>query len=279
MVHDLLLEPIVRRALEEDFGRAGDVTASLLGKDKTFRAAFVARQAGVVSGLGAARIAMRLVDPMIRFTAAAQDGDAAAARAVLATVEGPAAAILAAERVALNFLTLMSGVATLTQTYVRAVAGVGAGAQIAATRKTLPGLRVVQKAAVIHGGGLPHRYGLDDAVLIKDNHIAACGGLAEALRGARAAAGHMRVIEVEVDRLAQLEEALPFAPHAILLDNFSLADLAAAAQLAKGRAILEASGGVTLASVRAIAETGVDVISVGALTHSAPALDIGLDAA
>lgn len=272
----VLLEPLVRRALEEDFGRAGDVTAGLLRADETLTARFSARKAGVVSGLDAAKLAMALVDSRIAFRAHLQNGDAVSPGAAIAEVQGAAASILAAERVALNFLTMMSGTATLTRTYVDAVAGTRA--KIAATRKTLPGLRIVQKAAVVHGGGLPHRYGLDDAILIKDNHIAACGGVAEALTRARDAAGHMRVIEVEVDSLAQLDAALPFKPHAILLDNFSTEDLAAAVARAHGKTILEASGGVSLHTVRAIAETGVDVISVGALTHSAPALDIGLDA-
>lgn len=274
---DLLIEPLVRRALEEDLGRGGDATASLMRADETLRARFVARKVGVVAGLDAARIACALVDPALRFTVLHADGARIDAGATLATVEGRAASVLTAERTALNFLTHLSGVATLTRAYVDAVAGTKA--TIAATRKTLPGLRAVQKAAVIAGGGAPHRYGLDDAILIKDNHIAACGSVSEALQRARRIAGHMRVIEVEVDRLTQLDEALPHAPHAILLDNFSIDDLRTAVTRTSGRAILEASGGVTLSTVRAIAETGVDVISVGALTHSAIALDIGLDAA
>jgi nicotinate-nucleotide pyrophosphorylase (carboxylating) len=273
---DLLLEPLVRRALEEDFGRAGDVTAGLLAPHERFAGEIRSRAVGVASGLQAARLAFLLVDPAIQFEARVADGAALAAGDVLARVEGPAARVLAGERVALNFLTLMSGTATVTRAFVEAVAGTGA--KIAATRKTLPGLRVIQKAAVIDGGGLPHRYGLDDAILIKDNHIAACGGVGEALRRALAAGGHMRVIEVEVDSLAQLDEALPHRPHAVLLDNFSVAMLSEAVARAKGQTILEASGGVNLSTVGAIAATGVDVISVGALTHSAPALDLGLDA-
>jgi nicotinate-nucleotide pyrophosphorylase (carboxylating) len=216
------------------------------------------------------------VDPSLTFTPRLADGAHIDAGAALAEIEGDAAAVLAAERTALNFLTHLSGIATLTAQYVTAVSGTNA--RIAATRKTLPGLRAVQKAAVVAGGGWPHRYGLDDAILIKDNHIAAAGSVGEALTRARAALGHMRVIEIEVDRLAQLDEALPFKPHAVLLDNFSLDDLKAAVVRANGQAILEASGGVNLNTVAAIAATGVDVISVGALTHSAPALDIGLDA-
>jgi nicotinate-nucleotide pyrophosphorylase (carboxylating) len=273
----VLLEPIVRRALEEDLGRAGDVTAALLGPSERLRAHFVARASGVVAGLECAALACALVDPGIAFTTLRPDASSVSAGETIATVEGPARAILTAERTALNFLTLLSGVATLTAAFVAQTEGTDA--KIAATRKTLPGLRAVQKHAVLCGGGWPHRYGLDDAILIKDNHIAACGSVGEALRRARAAAGHMVVIEVEVDRLAQLEEALGYKPDVVLLDNFSLDDLRAAVAMAKGRAVLEASGGVSLASVRAIAQTGVDVISAGALTHSAPAFDIGLDAA
>lgn len=272
----VVLEPIVRTALAEDLGLAGDVTASLLPASAQLSARFAARRGGVVAGLDCAALACALVDPALSFTALVEDGAALAPGGVLATIEGPARAVLTAERTALNFLTHLSGVATLTRAFVDAVAGTGA--RIAATRKTLPGLRAVQKAAVMAGGGWPHRYALADAVLVKDNHIAAAGGIGAALAQARAIAGHMAVIEVEVDTLAQLDEALSHRPDVILLDNFSLEDLATAVARAKGRAVLEASGGVSLASVRAIADTGVDVISVGALTHSAPALDIGLDA-
>ncbi|KAF0181256.1 MAG: carboxylating nicotinate-nucleotide diphosphorylase [Hyphomonadaceae bacterium] len=276
MIPDFLVEPIVRKALEEDLGRAGDVTGGLLRADESLHAQFVARAGGVIAGLQAARIAASLVDSRLVFHKLVSDGARIAPRTAIAEIEGPASSVLTAERTALNFLTHLSGVATLTRAFVDAVAGTNA--KIAATRKTLPGLRIVQKAAVIAGGGTPHRYGLDDAILIKDNHIAACGSVGEALRRAKDAAGHMRVVEVEVDSLAQLDEALPHAPHAILLDNFSLDDLRMAVSRAGGKAILEASGGVSLATVRAIAETGVDIVSVGALTHSAPALDIGLDA-
>lgn len=274
---DLLIEPLVRRALEEDLGRGGDVTASLMHADEQLAARFVVRKPGVIAGLDAARIACALVDTALRFAPTVKDGARVDAGAIIATVTGPASSVLTAERTALNFLTHLSGVATLTRAYVDAVSGTAA--VIAGTRKTLPGMRVVQKAAIVAGGGAPHRYGLDDAVLIKDNHIAACGSVSEALVRARRVAGHMRVIEVEVDSLAQLDEALPHRPHAILLDNFTLADLAAAVARAKGQAILEASGGVSLQTVAQIAATGVDVISVGALTHSATSLDIGLDAA
>ncbi len=273
---DLLIQPLVARALEEDLGRAGDVTAAACAlPGERLRARFTARRAGVAAGLQPARLACALLDPALAFREIVKDGASVAAGAVLAEIEGPAASVLTAERTALNFLTHLSGVATLTRAYVEAVSG--CRARIAATRKTLPGLRALQKHAVLLGGGWPHRYGLDDAILIKDNHIAAAGGVAEALTRARAYAGHMVVIEVEVDTLAQLEAALPFKPHALLLDNFALPDLREAVRLARDATILEASGGVTLETVRAIAETGVDVISVGALTHSAPALDIGLD--
>jgi nicotinate-nucleotide pyrophosphorylase (carboxylating) len=273
---DLLIEPLVRVALLEDLGRGGDVTASLMRAEERLVAQFVAREPGVVAGLAAARITCRLVDPALEFVAQVRDGEAVVAGSVLATVSGAAASVLVAERTALNFLTHLSGVATLTRAFVDAVAGTPAA--IAATRKTLPGLRAVQKAAVVAGGGLPHRFGLDDAILIKDNHIAACGSVRSALQRAKKVAGHMRIIEVEVDTLVQLEEALSEGPQVVLLDNFTLADLRTAVTYTARRAVLEASGGVTLATVAAIAATGVDVISVGALTHSARVLDIGLDA-
>ncbi len=275
---DLLIEPLVRAALAEDLGRAGDVTAqACIAADARLTAVFAARQSGVVAGLACARLAVAALDPGARFETLAADGDRVEAGAVLARVEGNARAILSAERTALNLLGRLSGVATLTQAYVDAVAGTKA--RIADTRKTTPGLRHLEKYAVRCGGGLNHRFGLDDAILIKDNHVAACGGVGEALKRARAAAGHLMKIEVEVDGLDQLEEALPFAPDVIMLDNFSPDDLVRAVAIAAGRVVLEASGGVSLQTVRRIAESGVDVISVGALTHSAPVLDIGLDAA
>ena len=272
----LLIEPVVRAALAEDLGRAGDVTAALIPVGTRFACAFAARRDGRVSGLDCARLAVAMLDPAAGFTAMVQDGDDVPAGKVLARVEGDARAILSAERTALNLLCRLSGVATLTRAYVRAVEGTAA--RITDTRKTTPGLRALEKYAVRCGGGINHRFGLDDAILIKDNHVAACGGVAEALRRAKAMAGHLTPIEVEVDSLAQLEQALPFAPQVVMLDNFGIDDLRRAVALAKGRVTLEASGGVSLETVRAIAETGVDVISVGALTHSAPVLDIGLDA-
>lgn len=272
---DPVLEPIVRTALAEDLGLCGDITATLAGEGRLACVA-AARAPGVLAGLAPAGLACRLLDPALRFTPLASEGALLAPGAIAARLEGPAASVLAVERTVLNFLTHLSGVATLTRAFVERVGHTRA--RIAATRKTLPGLRALQKAAVIAGGGLPHRYSLCDAVLIKDNHIAAAGSVTEALRRAQALAGHMRVLEVEVDSLTQLEQALPFRPHAVLLDNFALQDLGVAVRLAGGRTILEASGGVSLDTVAAIAETGVDVISVGALTHSAAALDLGLDA-
>ena len=275
---DLLIEPVVRAALAEDLGRAGDITsAACIDADASFAARFATRQHGVVAGLDCVRLAITALDPRARFELVAADGDQLQAGAALAHVRANARALLSAERVALNLLGRLSGVATLTRAYVDAVAGTGA--TITDTRKTTPGLRALEKYAVRCGGGVNHRFGLDDAILIKDNHVAACGGVGPAIRRARAAAGHLVKVEAEVDSLAQLEEALAERPDVVMLDNFTLPDLRAAVARAKGLATLEASGGVSLETVRAIAETGVDVISVGALTHSAPVLDIGLDEA
>ena len=273
---ELLIEPIVRAALAEDLGRAGDITsAATIEADARLTATFANRKAGVIAGLACARIAVLALDPGATFEALADDGDQRQA-GPLARVTANARALLSAERVALNLLGRLCGVATLTRAYVDAVAGTGA--VITDTRKTTPGLRALEKYAVRCGGGVNHRFGLDDAILIKDNHVAAAGGVAAAIRRAKSAAGHLVKIECEVDSLAQLGEALAAGPDVIMLDNFSLADLATAVARAKGKVVLEASGGVNLETVRAIAETGVDVISVGALTHSAPVLDIGLDA-
>ena len=268
---DLLIAPIVRAALAEDLGRAGDVTAqACLPADARLSVVFATRQPGVLAGLACARLAVLELDPAARFEPLAADGDILTAGTPLARVYGNARAILSAERTALNLMSRLSGVASLTRTYVAAVAGTKA--RIVDTRKTTPGLRALEKYAVRCGGGVNHRFGLDDAILIKDNHIAACGGVAQAVERARAAAGHLMQVEVEIDNLGQLEDALRHGPDVVMFDNFSLADLATAV------ARTEASGGVNLSTVRAIAETGVDVISVGALTHSAPILDIGLDA-
>jgi len=272
----LLIEPQVRRALEEDLGRAGDLTSDLIvPADQQATAKLVARRSGVLAGLPAARSAFFLVDPAVRFHPETPDGASVSEGAVLATVEGPARALLTAERVALNFLGHLSGIATMTRAFVDAVAGTRA--RIVCTRKTTPGLRLLEKYAIRCGGGFNHRYGLDDAVLIKDNHIAAAGSIATAIERVRAGTGHMITVEVEVDTLAQLEEALALGVDTILLDNMTPGELVRAVALTRGRAILEASGGVSLSSVREIAETGVDYISAGAITHSAPNLDVALD--
>ena len=274
---DLLIDPAVRAALTEDLGRAGDVTAAaLLPAGERLSCVFAARADGRVAGIDCARLAIAALDPTIRFEVVTPDGADIAKGGLIARVEGDARAILSAERVALNFLGRLCGVATLTRTYVRAVEGTRA--KIVCTRKTTPGLRALEKYAVRCGGGVNHRFGLDDAILIKDNHIAACGSVGEAVRRAKAAAGHLMKVEVEIDGLGQLEDALKYGPDVVMLDNFTLDDLAEAVRRTAGRAVLEASGGVNLETVRAIAESGVDVISVGALTHSASVLDIGLDA-
>lgn len=279
---DLVVEPIVRLALAEDLGRAGDVTAAAcIPAEARMTAAFAARKPGVLAGMQCVRLAVLAMDPQARVDVRLDDGQAFEAGAVLAVVEANARAFLSAERTALNLIGRLSGVATLTRAYVQAVAGTGA--RIADTRKTTPGLRALEKHAVACGGGVNHRFGLDDAILIKDNHVAVCGGVAEAVRRARAFAPHLMKVEVEVDGLDQLDAVLALidqgcAPDVVMLDNFSLADLRAAVSRVAGRLVLEASGGVDLTTVRGIAETGVDVISVGALTHSAPVLDIGLDA-
>ena len=279
---EVLVEPVVRLALAEDLGRAGDVTAmACIPEDARMKAAFAARKPGVLAGIDCVRVAVLAMDPKASVDLRLSDGDAFDAGAVLAVVEADARAFLSAERTALNLVGRLSGVATLTRTYVEAVAGTKA--RIADTRKTTPGLRALEKHAVACGGGINHRFGLDDAILIKDNHVAVCGGVVEAVRRAKAFAPHLMKVEVEVDGLDQLDAVLALidegaAPDVIMLDNFSLDDLRAAVARVAGRIVLEASGGVDLTTVRGIAETGVDVISVGALTHSAPVLDIGLDA-
>jgi len=275
---DTLVAPVVRAALAEDLGRAGDITAqACVPPDARLNVVFATRKAGVVSGLDCARLAMAELDPQARFEAMVVDGEQVQAGTALARVEGNARAILSAERTALNLMGRLSGIATLTREYVDAVAGTRA--RIVDTRKTTPGLRALEKYAVRCGGGVNHRFGLDDAILIKDNHIAACGGsVAEAVRRAKAQAGHLTKVEVEIDGLGQLDAALEHRPDVVMLDNFSLDDMREAVRRVDGRAVLEASGGVNLQTVRAIAETGVDVISVGALTHSVGVLDIGLDA-
>jgi len=272
----LLIEPLVRLALAEDLGRAGDITSDLiLPPGQRSRAVLVARKPGVVSGLVVAALAFGLVDSGLVLRSEAQDGDIVNVGTPLLVLEGASRSLLTGERVALNFVGHLSGIATATRAMVDAVAGTKA--KIVCTRKTTPGLRILEKYAVRCGGGFNHRFGLDDAVLIKDNHIAAAGGIKTAVERARAGIGHMVKIEVEVDTLAQLEEALSLGVDTVLLDNMSPETLRDAVKMNAGRATLEASGNVTLATVRAIAESGVDYISSGAITHSAPNLDVALD--
>jgi nicotinate-nucleotide pyrophosphorylase (carboxylating) len=270
-----LVDAAVRAALAEDLGSAGDITsAATIPADAQATAEFAARKPGTLAGLPVAEAAFRAVDPTVRFEYVMHDGDRVAAGATAARVTGNARAILAGERVALNYLCHLSGVATATAALVERVKHTKA--MVLDTRKTTPGLRVFEKYAVACGGGQNHRMGLHDAILIKDNHIAVAGGVAEAVRAARAHAPGKR-LEVEVTSLAELDEAMSASPDIVLLDNMSLADLREAVRRVHGRAKLEASGNVTLETIGPIAETGVDFISSGWITHSAPALDLGLD--
>lgn len=275
------IDRVVSVALAED-APWGDLTGQVfLPSDATATAQLRSRQDGVLSGLDVFTAAFRLTDPSARVRAHAADGDRFAAGTELATVHGPARAVVQAERIALNFLQRMSGIATLTRRFVDAVHGTGA--QITDTRKTTPGLRALERHAVRCGGGVNHRFSLSDAVMAKDNHLAVLQqqglDLTEAIRGARRQLGHTTRLEVEVDRIDQIEPVLAGGADIIMLDNFSLEDLARGVEIVGGRAIVEASGTVTLDTVAAIARTGVDVISSGALTHSAPVLDLGLDMA
>ncbi len=275
-LYPLLYEPLVRRALEEDLGRAGDLTSdAILPPDLTAEARVVARAAGRIAGLPAALSAFRLLDARIEIEEHAADGADVAAGTVLATVRGPARSILSAERTALNLLGRLCGIATATRDMVALVAP--HGARIVCTRKTTPGLRALEKYAIRCGGGHNHRFGLDDAVLIKDNHVALAGGIRPAVERAREAVGHLVKIEVEVDSLDQLREALDLGVDVVLLDNMPLEMLREAVAMARGRAITEASGGINPKTAAAIAATGVDLLSMGWLTHSAPALDVALD--
>lgn len=273
----VMLEPLVKRALREDLGRAGDLTSdAIIPLDARARMRLVARQPGVLAGLDLARLAFRLMDPATDICVQREDGARLRPGDEIATVEGSARAILSAERSALNFLCHLSGVASATASIADAIRAYGT--RVTCTRKTMPGLRAVQKYAVRVGGGSNHRFGLDDAVLIKDNHIAVAGSVGEAVRRARARIGHMVRIELEVDTLAQLEEGLVHGVDAVLLDNMPLDMLKRAVLMVDGRAITEASGRITPETAAAVAATGVDLIAVGWLTHSAPVLDIGLDA-
>ncbi len=272
----LMYEPLVRTALLEDLGRAGDITAdAIVPADRQASLVLRARQPGIVAGLDIACSAYQLVSRAITLTAERPDGSAVVPGDVIAEIEGPARGLLTGERTALNFLCHLSGVATATASLVSSAQGTKA--RIVCTRKTTPGLRALEKYAVRAGGGSNHRFGLDDAMLIKDNHIALAGGIRPAIERAKAHAGHLVKIEVEVDTLAQLEQALAIGIDAVLLDNMTTDELRRAVAMTGGRAITEASGRITAATVKAIAETGVDLISAGWLTHSSAALDIGLD--
>ncbi|MDQ1849893.1 carboxylating nicotinate-nucleotide diphosphorylase [Gemmobacter fulvus] len=277
MLPDLLLEPLVRAALIEDLGPMGDATCrAVIPPGLTYAAQLNARAAGVASGLRIAAMAFRLVDPALRIEPLRADGQPFAAGDPLLRISGSASSILMAERVALNFAGRLTGIATLTAAFVAQTAG--HKARITCTRKTTPGLRSVEKEAVRHGGGANHRYGLSDAILIKDNHIAAAGGVRAVLAAATAARSHMMRIEIEVDRLDQLAEVLAIGgADVVLLDNMTTPQLSEAVALAAGRVVLEASGNMALPRIAEVAATGVDYISVGALTHSAPVLDLGLD--
>jgi len=272
----IMLEPLVRAALLEDLGRAGDLTTdAIVPREQQATTVLAARQRGVVAGLDLATLAFKLIDQDVEIAVERADGSVVAAGDVVATVSGPARAILTGERTALNFLSRLSGIATATRAIVDAVEG--HKAKIVCTRKTTPGLRAIEKYAVRAGGGSNHRFGLDDAVLIKDNHIAVAGGIRPAIERVRASVGHLVKIEIEVDTLAQLEEALDLAPDAVLLDNMTADELRRAVATVSGRAITEASGRITATTAPSVAATGVDLISIGWLTHSAPILDIGLD--
>jgi len=273
---DLIVEPAVRAALIEDLGRAGDITTNAtIGAEDRARVVIAARQSGHVSGLSFARLAFAVLDPEAVFETRIADGHACKPGEVIAAISARTRALLSAERVALNYAGRLSGIATLTAAFAAEIAHTKA--KIIDTRKTTPGWRAFEKYAVRCGGGANHRFGLDDVILIKDNHVAAAGGIAESIRRARAYSGHMVKLECEVDSLSQLREALEAKADIVLLDNMSNDQLCEAVVINAGRATLEASGNVTLKTVRWIAETGVDLISSGALTHSAPVLDIGLD--
>ncbi len=272
----LIVEKAVTAALEEDLGLAGDLTSqATLAPEMRARASLSTREAGVIAGLDLAAAAFRLVGDDVTFTPKVADSTRVNAGDVIALVEGPARLVMSAERVALNYLNHMSGIATLTRAYADAVAGTGA--RICDTRKTIPGMRAFQKYAVRCGGGANHRYSLDDAILIKDNHIAVAGTVAAAYRAAEAFAGHLVAIEIEVQTLTELKEALSVGARVVLLDNMDNDTLRRAVAINEGRARLEASGGVKLDRVRAIAETGVDYISTSQITMGATPLDIGLD--
>jgi nicotinate-nucleotide pyrophosphorylase (carboxylating) len=278
-ISPLEIDEAVRRALAEDLGRAGDVSSiATIPEDAKARAVVVARKAGTIAGLPLVAACFEALSPDIKIKAQARDGDTVKAKTALMTVTGNARAILAAERTALNFLGHLSGIATATSAYVRKVGK--HKVRICCTRKTTPGLRALEKYAVRCGGGFNHRFGLDDAMLIKDNHIAVAGSIRAVLQRAKAKAGHLVKIEIEVDSLEQLQEVLDSGlADVVMLDNFSIAMMKRAVKMVAGRLVIEASGGITLDSIAAIAATGVDYASSGALTHSAPNLDVALDIA
>ena len=273
----LAIDEAVTRALAEDLGRAGDVTSIATIPEGTRGAAVMkAREAGVIAGLAVAEAVFRRLDPAVEIAGHLRDGAAVQAKTVLMTIAGDARALLSAERTALNFVGHLSGVASAAAEFVRLVAHTRA--RVCCTRKTTPGLRALQKYAVRCGGGFNHRFGLDDAILIKDNHIAVAGGVRAVLERAKAAAGHLVKIEIEVDTLDQLKTVLEVGvADAVLLDNMDPATMKRAVEMVAGRLVVEASGGITHASAKAIAESGVDYLSSGAITHSSPALDVGLD--
>jgi len=272
----LLVDDLARAALREDLGRAGDLTTdAIVPADARGEARLVAREAGVISGVFVVERVFAVLDPQVAVRVAVADGGRVEPGTVVATIAGPLRSILTGERTALNLISRLSGIATATSRLVEATAGTRA--TIVDTRKTTPGLRALEKAAVRDGGGANHRFGLDDAILIKDNHVAIAGGITAAIEAARRHAGHLVKIEVEVDTLAQLDEALAARADIVLLDNFTPAQLREAVERTAGRALLEASGRIDATTVRAIAETGVDLISSGALTHSVKILDLGLD--
>lgn len=272
----IIVEPLVRNALLEDLGLAGDITsAAVIPAGHRSVVVMAAREPGVIAGLDAAELAFELVDPTIVMRRQVQDGAAVTPGDIIATIEGPSRGLLTAERTALNFLGHLSGIASVTATIAAAISGTKAS--VACTRKTTPGLRALEKYAVRAGGGMNHRFALYDAVLIKDNHIAVAGGVRDAIRSAKAGVGHLVKIEVEVDTLLQLREAMEEGVDAVLLDNMPPEQLREAVQIVAGRAVTEASGRITPQTAAAIAATGIDLISVGWLTHSAPVLDIGLD--
>ena len=273
---EAIAAPLVRAALLEDFGRGGDITTeAIVDAESRAHATIVARQDGVIAGLAVATLAFVYVDETALFEACVADGERVTPGQAVATIDANARALLTGERTALNFLGLLSGVATATRVFVDAVAGTRA--RIVDTRKTTPGLRALQRYAVRCGGGWNHRFGLDDGLLIKDNHLAVAASIHDAVAAARARAGHMVKVEVEVDSIAQLQEALEEPIDAVLLDNMSPALLREAVALVNGRVLTEASGGVTIENVADIAQTGVDLISIGRITHSAAALDLSLE--